>query len=257
VNFRASCATRQKVVIRPAHAGWQAFTLIEVLLALGLLTFALGAVYASWTGVIKASKVGLDAAAAAQRQRMAIRVVEEALGEAQLFVANNRYYGFTNESVMSGAGSLSFVARLPESFPRSGKFGDFTVRRVTFSVEAGPDRRKELVMRQNPILMEMDQDEQAHPVLLARDVEKFQTEFWDTNKNDWVDEWLPTNQLPKLVRVSLQVKYTGVQATRTADLVTRVVSLPTMGVQPMWQVPAVGRGGNPAPKPGVNPIPPK
>ena len=78
---------------------------------------------------------------------------------------------------------MSFTARLPEVFPRDGKFGGFNLRRLTFSVEPGRDSEKDLVLRQNPVLMDMDPDERQTPLVLARDVRKFTVECWDTNKH--------------------------------------------------------------------------
>lgn len=228
--------------VRIQHSN-RAFTLIEVLLAIAILGVVLGAIFSSWSGILRAKQVAVRAAASAQRERMAMRVIQEALVASQLYVANVRYYGFANEAVIGGENSLSFVARLPKSFPRSGKFGDFDVRRVAFSVELDGERRKQLVMRQCSILMEMDEDEKTHPVVLADDVKDFQVEFWDVTKSDWTDVWLQTNQLPKLVRVSLQLNFTGMHSTRTADMVTRVMSLPTVGVPQNWQIPMV-TGGN-------------
>ena len=78
--------------------------------------------------------------------------------------------------------TLSFVARLPQTFPRGGRFGDFNVRRVTFCVESRQNGGRQLVMRQTPILMDMDEDEQQHPVVLATDVRAFSGEFWDCER---------------------------------------------------------------------------
>ena len=213
------------------------FTLIEVMVAMAILVVVVGAIYSTWTGIVKAAKVGLTAAAAAQRERMAIRVVEDALASAQLFVANPKYYSFVGEN--GSEAMLNFTARLPEAFPRSGKFGDFDMRRVQFSVEGGGGRTKQFVLRQSPILMEMDEDEQSHPVVLAQDVRKFQMEFWDAVKNDWTDEWSQTNQLPKLVRLSLQLNYAGTRGVDTSPTITRIVALPTAGVPAAAQMPAI------------------
>lgn len=224
------------------HFSRRAFTLIEVMVALGIFTLVMGTIYSSWVGIMKASKAGAEAAAAAQRERMAMRVIQDALGSAQLFAANVGYYGFTNDSLMGGGSSFSFVARLPKYFPRGGKFGDLDVRRVAFSVEPGTSSKKQLVMRQNPIVMEMDEDERKYPVVLARDVRKFEVEFWDATKKDWTDEWLQTNQLPKLVRVTLQLNTPAARSASGADVVARIVSLPTAGVPPKWQVPSTAGG---------------
>ena len=105
------------------------------MIAIGILSMVLGAIYSSWTAILRSSKVGLDAAASAQRARMTIRVLEDSLGSALSFQANLPYYYFEAENGDNAV--LSFVARLSKSFPRSGKFGDLDVRRVTFSVENG------------------------------------------------------------------------------------------------------------------------
>src|SRR5215831_14296463 len=172
------------------------FTLIEILIAIGILMMIVAAIYASWTAILRASKVGLEASAAAQRARIVVRVLEDSLTSAEAFGPNQKYYGFEAEN--GNEAYLSFVARLAKSFPRSGKFGDLDVRRLTFSVEAGSDSGRELVLRQNPLVMEMDVDEKEHPLVLAKNVQDFEIEFWDARLADWTDEWKQTNALPKL-----------------------------------------------------------
>lgn len=227
------------------------FTLIEVLLAMAILTVIIGAIYSTWTGVVKASRVGQDAAAAAQRERMAVRVVEEALTGAQLFVANPTFYSF--ELDQGGKVALSLVSSLPRAFPRGGKFGEALMRRVMFSVEAGPDYQKQLVMRQCPILMEMDEDERLHPVVLAENVRDFSVAAWDPAANDWADTWVYTNQLPKMVRVILQLNdKRAAGGSVAAPPLATIVGLPTAGVQASWQLPNVSGGDQPPPNP-VNP----
>lgn len=230
---------------RGGHFRAGGFTLIEVMLAMVILGGVIAAIFSTWTGIVKASKVGQDAAAAAHRERMAMRVVEEALTGAQLYVANPMYYSF--EVDQGGKVALSFVSSLPKAFPRSGKFGEALMRRVMFSVEAGAGYQKRLVLRQNPILMEMDEDERLHPVVLADSVKTFVVEVWDPVASEWADTWLLTNQLPKMVRVSLQLNYAANRGVITSPLLTTVVGLPTAGVQPAWQTPTVGAGSGPGP----------
>lgn len=219
--------------IHPTHRT-RAFTLVEILVAMGILSLVLAAIYSSWTAILRASKVGLEAAAAVQRARMAGRTIEESLGSARLFSQNGADYAFLAEN--GDQASLSFVARLALSFPRQGKFEGLEVRRVTFSVEDGRDGTRQLVLRQCPLLMEMDIDEKKHPLVLATHVKEFKTEFWDTRQADWIDEWKQTNQLPVLVKVTLTLadsKY----SSQVRERVTRIVSLPAVAVSPMWQMP--------------------
>jgi prepilin-type N-terminal cleavage/methylation domain-containing protein len=244
-----------------------AFTLVEVLIAIGLLGIVVAAIYSSWTAILRASKAAQNASAAAQRERMAVQVIEDALNGTCMFAANGRWYAFVAENGEDAV--LSFVAHLPKSFPRSGKFGDLDVRRVTFTLEPGSDFQKQLVLRQNPLLMEVDKDEEAKPLVLARYVKELQFSFWDARQGDWVDEWNNTNQIPKIVMISLIVNQAGSYGAgrESQQQMVRIVNLPAGGLQGAWQVPnlpppgSTGPGGNPPPtgpggnQPGQQPIP--
>lgn len=246
---------------RPSARG---ITLVEILVAIGILGLVLVAIYSTWTSIMKATRVGLDAAAAAQRERMAMRVIQEALASARLYVANWQWYWFAAEN--GDDASLSFVSHLPASFPRGGKFGDLNVRRVAFALEAGPDGERQLVLRQTPLMLEVDRDEAEHPLVLARNVKELNFEFWDPRKGEWIDEWRNTNQIPQLVKIRLVLNQARTYSTwgNTAPPreITRVVGVHAVGVQPQWQIP--GAPGQPQPgmpqplRPGVpgQPLPP-
>jgi type II secretion system protein J len=213
-----------------------AFTLIEILMALAIFTMVLAAIYATWTALLRGSRVGLEVAAQAQRERVAVRTIEQALSSARSFVLDVQHYGFVAEN--GDDAMLSFVARLPKSFPRSGRFGEFDVRRVAFSLEDGPDSQRQLVVRQCPLLMEFDEDEANHPLVLARNVKELLFEFWDTRLNDWTDTWTQTNQLPKLVRVSIQMLPPNRQNTSAeVEETSRIISVPSIAVPANWQRP--------------------
>ncbi len=215
------------------------------MIAIGIFSLILAAIYSSWTAILRASKTGLEAAASVQRARITIRVLEDSLGSAQSYAATLPYYYFIAEN--GSDAMLSFVARLSQSFPRSGKFGDLDTRRVTFSVEAAPDGGRQLVLRQSPLVMEPDTDEKDHPIVLAKNVKGFEMQFWDTNKNppDWVDEWkeAKTNQLPRLVMITLRLA-DNPHSSQITEEITRIINIPAMTVPPAWQVPR-GMGGGP------------
>jgi len=108
----------------------------------------------------------------------------------QSFQANLNYYEFIAEN--GNEATLSFVARLPQTFPRSSKFELFPVRRVTFFV----DSKKDLLLQQSPILTEIDETRKI-PAGARAQCSGLDMEFWDNRQKDWVDEWRETNQIPK------------------------------------------------------------
>ena len=231
----------------------RAFSLIEIMMALAVFGLVLTAIYASWTLIIRSAKVGLEASARIQRERIALRTIEEALTCVRSFEADRLHYGFVAEN--GDNGFLSFAARLPESFPRSGRFGDFDVRRVSFSVESG-ETQPQLVLRQSPVLMEMDAGEQNQPLVLAKGVSKMAFEFWDDRKKDWVSDWTATNQLPKMLKLTLSFRRIkeGNVSFQEDEEVSRIVQLPSVMVPAAIQRPGQqpGQPGQPGP-PGNNP----
>jgi len=129
----------------PSFRRRRAFTLIEVMVAIAIFALLVTAVYSTWVLLIKSSQVGQEAAAQVQRQRIAIRTLEDSLTCIQSFQASMQYYTFVVEN--GPQPQLSFVSRVPDVFPRNGRFGDFNLRRLTFTVEAVSDSEKDLVLR--------------------------------------------------------------------------------------------------------------
>jgi general secretion pathway protein J len=214
------------------------FTIIELITAMIIFSMVVAAIFSTYMTVTNGAVAANRAAAAAQRSRVALRSLEEALGAARSFTADSQYYIFDAENGTEPY--LSFVASLSPSFPRSGRFPGFDVRRVTFAVESGPDWGKRLVLRQNPMLMDLTDDEQNFPLVLANDVRKFEMQFWDKKKTDWLDEWTETNQLPQMVKFTVQFGGGDPQSPPQEEI-TRIVALPSVAVQPQWQAPgAIG-----------------
>lgn len=230
------------------------FTIIEIMTAMVIFCMIVAAVFEAYTAITNGSRAGSRAAITAQRSRVALDSLEEALGATRSFTADSQYYTFDAENGTEPF--LSFVSRLSPSFPRSGRFKgfnpetgvvtDYDVRRLTFAVESGPDWGKRLVLRQSPVLMDMDEDEQKYPVVLANDVRKFDMEFWDKKKGEWLDEWTETNQLPQMIKFTVQFGG-GDPNAPAGDEITRVVALPSIAVQPSWQAPGmpISTGGPP------------
>jgi prepilin-type N-terminal cleavage/methylation domain-containing protein len=212
---------------RKLNSPQRAFTLIEIMVAIAIFALLVAAVYSTWFLIIKSAQIGQEAAAQVQRQRIAVRTLEDSLTCIQSFQASMQYYTFIVEN--GPQPQLSFVARVPDVFPRNGRFGDFNLRRLTFAVEAVTDSEKDLVLRQNPILMDIDPAEQSTPLVLARNVQDFIVECWDTNQMDWVDTWDNTNALPPMVRVTLALGSNLKDKNSTAPTIaiTREIAIPS------------------------------
>ncbi|MEO5803055.1 MAG: prepilin-type N-terminal cleavage/methylation domain-containing protein [Verrucomicrobiota bacterium] len=217
-----------------------AFTLLEIMVAMAIFSCVLIAIYSSWAAIVRGSKAGLAAAAAAQHSRIAMKTIEDALLTTQLYTENVLHYSFIADTSDSKFAWLSLTARLPDTFPGSGLFGDQVMRRVTFAIEPGVDNTMQLVMSQVPLLLVTNADVTAYPITLVHDVSLFVLEFWDTQLGDWTDELLTTNQLPKMIRVSIGIGHAP-SSSQPMEIASRIIAMPSIAVTPDIQQPTAPR----------------
>ena len=215
------------------------------MLALGIFTLLIAALYSTWILVIRATIVGKRVSAQRQRERVTMHTIEDSLTCIQSHQASIYYYLF---NVQNGDQPLlSFAAYLPDSFPRTGEFVgntpdgvpmDYHLRGLIFSLQSQQDGEKDLVLRQSPILMPMSQSEITTPLVLARNVSDFLIECWDTNTAEWDTGWDATNQIPPLVRVTLGFESPG----SPKQVITREISFPSGTMPSAVQSPSYGAG---------------
>jgi prepilin-type N-terminal cleavage/methylation domain-containing protein len=239
------------VTRHPPPVTRSAFTLIEIMVAIAIFMLVVAAVYSTWILILKSSQVGQEAAAQVQRQRIAVRTIEDSLTCIQSFQASMQYYSFIVQN--GDQAELKFTARLPDVFPRAGRFvnpatgRNFPVRQLDFTVEPPPaylgydssEKEMDLVLRQKPILMDMDPVEQSTPLVLARFVKDFKIECWDTNALDWATEWDDTNSIPPAIRVTLTLGGPAAPALP----ITRFIAAPSMTMPSTVQTPQPTGGG--------------
>jgi prepilin-type N-terminal cleavage/methylation domain-containing protein len=205
------------------------FTLVEVLIALLIFSMVLSLLYGTWRILMQSSAAGLRIAANAQRTRMTIQTIEEALNSAVFFNANARHYAFLGEEDGSSS-ALSFVAHLSPSFPGSGHFDGEQVRRVTFTVAPDRDGSAALLLQQNSLLASLESGSEPFPITLARDVSLFEVTFWDQRRGEFTSQWTMTNTLPALVRVAIGFGQQSRFNSKPAQTVTRFIRIPSAGV---------------------------
>jgi type II secretory pathway pseudopilin PulG len=231
-----------------------AFTMVEVLLALGIFSMVLVSIYATWSAIMRGTKIAHDAAAAVQRSRVAVKAVEDALTTAQIYQASPSKYWFevTKEGEFS---QLTLTSRLPDTFPGSGLYGGLgqRLRLVKFVVKPGPDSKPSLMLYQKPVL-EGDGSgysnlETYYKITLSRNIDLFTLEMWDKTKKEWVDEWIErkTNTIPELVRITIGMGNKDNTPAEQREIITRVIAPSAMVVPEVYQ-----RGGAGLP-PGIQP----
>lgn len=215
------------------HRSTDGFTILEVMIAIFIFGLILTAIYSTWFGILKGTKSGTNAAAAVQRSRVAMRCIEDAFLTMTMFNDNLRHYYFVTEANGDMSG-VSMVSRLPPNFLGIGRYGDQNMRRISFTTQPAADGNYELIMNQAPMLLATDTGVvEPYSLVLAKDVTLFKLEFYDLQKSEWFEEWVNTNTLPKLVRVTLGQGKAKSSTYAPQDIVTRVIAIPAQPVMGM------------------------
>jgi prepilin-type N-terminal cleavage/methylation domain-containing protein len=239
------------------HAS-RAFTLLEIMIAMFIFTLILTAIYSIWHGIMKGTAAGVKAVQEVQRSRVTMQCIEQAFLSARVFTDNMKYYYFIGES-HGERSAVSMTCRLPSEFLGMGFASDpnLRMRRVDFYTQPGSSGGDELVMTHVPMLIETNipgvPGSEAYSKVLARDVTRFEIEYIDPKKGEWITDWEYTNTMPSLVRVTLGLGKQGASST-SHDLVSRIIAMPAQnigGVQPGMRP---GQPGFPG-APGVPQVP--
>ena len=70
-----------------------AFTLIEIMVAVVIFSMVIAAIFATWALVMRATEIGQDTAAQAQRQRVVLRAIGDALMGVESFQPPRTFTG--------------------------------------------------------------------------------------------------------------------------------------------------------------------
>jgi type II secretory pathway pseudopilin PulG len=205
----------------------RAFTLVEIMVAITLFMMMMGSIMACWKSILSGARVGEAAAAAAQRSRTSMRAVEDSLNNLEIVNTPQliKYYAFIADTSEPQFASVSFAARLPASFLGSDYFGDAVMRRVTFDVEKDAINQNQLnlVMTQYPLLAIPNDDFPPKSIILARDVSAFVLEFWSPKDDDWLTDFLKTNEVPPMIRITLGTGHSAHDSRMPVEIISRVV----------------------------------
>ena len=217
-----------------------AFTLVEAIVAMGILSLVLVMVYQTFYSVLQTTKIGADATEQVQRERIVLKTIEDALSGVVYYEQNQEHYAFVADTLDFNYPSISFVSRVPPDFLGSKEFGAQSLRRVEFVVEDAPvevdvevngktireirDERA-LVMYQTPILLPIDATELEEPKrwVLGPGLDTFMVMFWSTINSEWLPDWEETNSVPTRLKIEIAFKLNDGSAAQLADLHKREI----------------------------------
>ena len=215
------------------------FTLVEAIVAVAILGMVSFMMFRSLLSVLDATKIGAEAADHVQRERVAIKTVEDGLRGMVYYEQNQGMYALTVNPDLDMP-SVSFVSRVPPDYIGSRDFKGQTLRRLQFSVEYINDKRA-LILEQSHVMRAPDGEEPLPVVrsVLAPDLAEFIIHFWSTSTEDWIDEWTETNSLPSRVKVEMALTRMDGGLIQLSNVLKREVVIHSVSITKNNQNPAL------------------
>ena len=180
------------------------FTLPEVLTAVVIVGLVLITLYSCWAAVLGATQSSTIAVQDAQRERMVIRAITEALAGVSWY--ENRKEGPLRLDDSLGFSRLKLISRVPPGFWGERELANYPLRRIEFVTEDMQGGESQLVMIQQALLAQTN-SMKVHRTVLLPHVETFTVEVHSGGiSNTWETFWptlFETNGLPWQAKVSL------------------------------------------------------
>ncbi len=201
------------------------FTLVEVVLAVMILSLIIMAVYGIWSAALRGWNRGGEASAVFQRQRIVMEALTELAESAVYFGAAPDLYAITGTRTPNLGDSVSFVTASDAFLPPS-EANDQGMRRVTISLERDEYQRTYLAIVNQPALVADDKskagDLQTH--VISMDVSAFYVRYMDPRNGSWEEKWEEPNLIPSAMEFTVVFGQPG--DTIPPVTVTRAVDLP-------------------------------
>ena len=226
-----------KRTLRSTFGGGQAaFTLLEIMLAVGMLALVVTAVYGTWNVALKAWKRGADVAATFQRQRIVLDTLCELANSLTFFSSPDGLYTVTGDHSENGADSVSFVTASDVLLPQSESLAS-GMRRVTISLQHDPQTGTFLGLVNEPALGAQNDAANETLHVLSMDVTGFYVRYRNPTDGVWKDEWQERGIVPSAIEFTLV--FGGRDGRTPPVVVTRAVELPAaMGAMGPTGLPA-------------------
>lgn len=191
------------------------FTLLEVMISLGIMALLGALVWGSFAPTWEAKEFVDKEAAQYHGIRLALSRMSREISMA--FVSDNydatRYRERPTHFVGKDSGQddeLRFTTLAHERLYQDAKESDQSI--VEYRVDRDPDDRDKLALiRREKTVIDDDPEDGGSEAVLATGIDGLDLEYYDTEEKDWVREWdthdvAYANQLPERVRITLHAK---------------------------------------------------
>ena len=189
---------------RRTSPGTGGFTLMELLIALTIMSAAMTVVIASFVATMKGWKKGGQLLNELHHGDFVMEQLVSALRSTAFFHTAPEFYGFQMEDQDKGrypADFISFVTSGTAFIPVGSPLAN-GLHRLEMTIDDDEDGNPAVSVRAIPHLTD-PKDWEEDPWFVSSEVKGLDVRFYNLDQEDWEDEWKDTNAVPSLVEVTL------------------------------------------------------
>lgn len=211
----------------------RAFTLLELLVAMVILTIAMSITFQAFSSTLRGWKRGMEVIDGIKHGDFAMGQLASALNSTLYFFNPRKNYAFLVEKDTANglpADTLSFVTVSGAFMPVHSPFAT-TPHRLKLYIEDDDRGHPALFAIAMPAIAgdeesihEYEAEYAADPYLVSRSVQGLEILFYDAEEEEWVEEWEEENSIPE--RIQLMVYVASDDADEEPIVFTRTLEIP-------------------------------
>ena len=189
----------------------QGFTLLELIVAIVILVIAMSIAFEAFTGTIRGWKRGTEVADGIKHGDFAMGQLVSALNSMLFFNNPRKTYAFKLEKDTAPTGLpgdiVSFVTVNGAFMPADSPYAK-GLRRIRLFVdddEYGDPALYALAMPAISDVEEFEEEFDAEPALVSREISGMEIMIWDKQNETWTDDWETENSVPERIEINLYI----------------------------------------------------
>ncbi len=201
----------------------QGFTLLEIMLAVTILSLVMAAVYGIWSTSLTSWKRGMAVADSLQRGRVVLDTLEDLARSAEFYPSKPEDYTVISARDANGSAYISFVTT-SDALLTPSEVTAFGMRRVALAMSRDEKGNPFLGIVSQPALADEPNIKKVDWRVLSKDVVGFGVRYRNPKDGDWSDNWTETNLVPSAIQFT--VAFAPDAPGMEPVVITRAVDLP-------------------------------
>ena len=196
--------------IRNSRTGRLGFTLLELLVSLVILVIAMSIAVGAFSGTIHAWKRGGEVIDGIQHGDYAITQLNSVLNSILYFYNGSETYAFLIEKDSNyghPCDIISFVTTSPAFLPANSPLISGP-HRIELSIDDDEHGNPALYALATPPVAnpgEYREECDEEPQLICRQISGLEILFWDSEEEEWIEEWEEENSVPERIQATIFV----------------------------------------------------